>query len=119
MMVLIPTVVLLLFWAGLRELIRVPDKLLAAAGEGEAQTGMLVGAFTEKAERGKIRRLWRFFRTVLDLRSLILESKGLLLQFALVARVANPVFIAVLFVTFVLSLLLILAAVISVVVVVV
>ncbi len=117
-LLLMPATVLLLFWAGLRELISVPDKLVAAAGEGEVQSGALLEAVADKKERWKARRLWRFFRIVLNLRSLILDSKGLLLQFALVARVANPVFIAVLFVSFVLSLLLILAAVIAVLVVV-
>ena len=117
-LLLMPAGVLFLFWAGLRELIGVPDKLVAAAGEGEAQTGALLKTVSRKTEQGKVRRLWRFFRTVLDLRSLVLESKELLLKFAVVMRIANPVFIGVLFVSFVLSLLLIFAAAVSVLVVV-
>ena len=118
-LLLTPAGVLWLFWAGLRQLIRVPDKLIDAADEGEAQAGTLVETVTDKTERRKIRRLWRFFRTVLNLRGLLLESKELLFQFAVIARVANPVFIGVLFVSFVLSLLLILAAAVSVLVVIV
>ena len=117
-LLLAPAGVLGLFWAGLRQLIRVPDKLLAVADEGEVQTGALVETVGDKTERRKLRRLWRFFRTVLNLRALLLESKELLFQFAVVARVANPVFIGVLFVSFVLSLLLIFIAAVSVLVVV-
>ena len=112
-LLLMPAGVLGLFWAGLRQLIRVPDKLLAVAGEGEEQTGVLVETVGDKTERRKLRRLWRFFRSVLSLRNLLLESKELLFQFAVVARVANPVFIGVLFVSFVLSLLLIFIAAVS------
>ena len=110
--------VLLLFWAGLRELIGVPDKLLNMAGESKTQTEALLKTASRKTDQGKVRRLWRFFCTVLDLRSLVLDSKELLLKFAVVARIANPVFIGVLFVAFVLSLLLIFVAVVSVMVVV-
>ena len=112
-LLLTPAAVLGLFWAGLAELTRVPDKLVAMAGEGEDQTGVLLETMAGKTEPRKTRRLWRFFRTVLDLRTLILDSKGLLLQFAVVARVANPIFIGVLFVAFVASLLLIAVAAVS------
>ena len=114
---LFPAGILFLFWAGLRELISVPDRLLEMAGQGEVRTGELMGTMSSAAEPRRMRRIWRFFRTVLDLRNLILESKGLLLQFALVARVANPVFIIALFVAFVASLLLILVAVVMLLVV--
>lgn len=115
---LMPAGVLGLFWLGLRELIGVPDKLLDVADESQARAGTLVETVSDKTERRKLRRLWRFFRTVLDLRGLLLESKGLLLQFAVIARVANPVFIGVLFVAFVVSLLLIVIAAVSLIVVV-
>ena len=106
-LLLAPAGVLWLFWAGLGELIRIPEKLVEMAGEGEGHTDMLLETMAGQDEPRKVRRLWRFFRTVLDLRTLILDSKGLLLPFAVVARVANPVFIGVLFVAFLLSLLLI------------
>ncbi len=112
-LLLAPAGVLWLFWAGLGELIRIPDKLVEMAGEGQGHTDMLLETMAGQAEPRKTRRLWRFFRTVLDLRTLILDSKGLLLQFAVVARVANPVFIGVLFVVFLLSLLLIVVAAVS------
>ena len=112
-LLLAPTGVLWLFWAGLGELIRIPDKLVEMAGEGEGHTDVLLETMAGQAEPRKVRRLWRVFRTVLDLRTLILDSKGLLLQFAVVARVANPVFIGVLFVAFLLSLLLIAVAAVS------
>ncbi len=112
-LLLAPAGVLWLFWAGLGELIRIPDKLVEMAGEGEGHTDVLLETMAGQAEPRKVRRLWRFFRTVLDLRTLILDSKGLLLQFAVVARVANPVFIGVLFVAFLLSLLLIVVAAVS------
>ncbi len=114
-----PAGVLFLFWAGLRQLIGVPDKLLEMAGQSETHTHALLETVSSKTDQGKVRRLWRFFRTVLDLRSLVLDSKELLLQFAVVVRIANPVFIGVLFVAFVLSLLLIFTAAVSVMVVVV
>lgn len=112
-LLLAPTGVLWLFWAGLRALIRVPDRLVAMAGESEGHTDALLETMAGRTEPRKIRRMWRFFRTVLDLRTLILDSKELLLQFTVVARVANPVFIGLLFVAFVLSLLLIVAAAVS------
>lgn len=114
---LLPAGVLFVFWFGLRELIRVPDKLVAIAGQGEARTGELKEAVAGTSEPRKARRLWRFFRTVLELRSLIIDSKELLLQYAVVVRVANPVFIGVLFFAFVASLLLIFAALVSMLVV--
>lgn len=110
---LAPALVLWMFWAGLHELTRIPDKLVAMAGEGEGHTDVLLNTMAGGTEMRKTHRLWRFFRTVLDLRTLILDSKGLLLQFAVVARVANPFFIGVLFVAFVLSLLLVFVAVVS------
>lgn len=114
---LIPAGVLILFWAGLRELTRVPDKLLAVAAASDARTGDLVQTVNEKTETRKLRRLWRFFRALLDLRTLLLESKELLLQYAVLIRVANPVFLGVLFVAFVASLLLDFAAVVTLMVV--
>ena len=108
-----PAGVLFLFWAGLRQLIGVPDKLLEIAGQSETHTDALLETISSQTDQGKVRRLRRFFRTVLDLRLLVLESKELLLQFAVVVRIANPVFIAVLFVAFVLSLLLVFVAVVS------
>ena len=108
---LAPAGVLALFWAGLRELIALPDKLIAMAGTGEERTGDLVETVREEVrEPFRLRRLWRFFRTVLDLRGLVLDSKGLLLQVTAVARLANPIFVGGLFVAFVLSLMLIFAA---------
>ncbi len=112
-LLLAPAGVLWMFWAGLKELTRIPDKLVEMAGEGEGHTEVLLETMAGQTEPRKVRRLWRFFRTVLDLRTLILDSKGLLLQFAVVARVANPVFIAVLFVAFVSSLLLVFVAAVS------
>lgn len=113
----LPALVLLLFWLGLRELIAMPDKLITMAGQSEAHTGTLLKSVAEPRRRWSMRWLWRFFRTVLDLRGLLLGSKEVLLQAAVVARVANPVFLAVLFVAFVLSLLLIVVAAVSVLVV--
>lgn len=108
---LAPAGVLGLFWAGLRELIALPDKLVAMADTGEERTGELAETIREeRREPFRLRRLWRFFRTVLDLRGLVLDSKGLLLQVTVVARLANPIFVGALFAAFTLSILLILAA---------
>jgi hypothetical protein len=115
---LLPAGVLTLFWAGLRALTRLPDKLLAMADAGEAHAGTLWETVSAPTEPRRV-RLWRFFRTVLDLRSLLLESKELLVPFAVIARVVNPVFIGVLFIAFAVSLLLMLVAVISVLVVII
>lgn len=108
-----PAGVLGLFWAGLRELIALPDKLVEMAGTGEDRADDLVETVREeRREPFRLRRLWRFFRTVLDLRGLVLDSKGLLLQVTVVARLANPIFIGSLFLAFVLSISLILVAII-------
>ena len=81
------------------------------AGTGEDHAEDLVETIREeRREPFRLRRLWRFFRTVLDLRGLVLDSKGLLLQVTVVARLANPLFIGGLFVAFALSILLVLAA---------
>ena len=114
LVLLAPAGVLGLFWAGLRELIGLPDRLVAMAGTGEERAGDLVETVREEArEPFRLRRLWRFFRTVLDLRGLALDSKGALLQVAVVARLANPLFVGGLFVAFGLSVLLIGVAVVS------
>lgn len=115
---LLPAGVLTLFWVGLRALTRLPDKLLAMADAGEAHAGTLWKTVSAPTESRRV-RLWRFFRTVLDLRVLLLESKELLVPFAVIARVVNPVFIGVLFIAFAASFLLMLAAAVSVIVVIV
>ena len=65
-LLLAPAGVLWLFWAGLGELIRIPDKLVEMAGEGEGHTDMLLETMAGQAEPRKTRRLWRFFRTVVN-----------------------------------------------------
>ena len=116
-LLVLPAGVLLLFWAGLRELIGMPDRLVEMAGQGEDRAGDLLESATDTAEPRRYRRAWRFFRSLIDLRGLLLDSKALLLQFTVVARVANPVFIGALLAAFVLSGLLILAAAVALLVV--
>ena len=65
-------------------------------------------------EPRKSRRLWRFFRTVWDMRSLVLEGTEDVLRIAAIARIVNPLFIVVLFISFVYSLLLIAAATVTI-----
>lgn len=112
-LLLSPAGVLWLFWGGLQGLIRVPDKLVAMAGQGDEQTDVLIDTVTGRTEPRKSLRLLRSFRIIFDLRRLILDSQGLLLKFTVVARLANPFFIGIFFVAFLLSLVLIFVAAVS------
>lgn len=100
----IPPLILFLFWAGLREVIRLPDRLVEMAGTGEDQALSLYSTVVDSSEPEWSTRLWRFFRTVLELRTVLLSSKGMVLQVTALARLVNPLFIAVLFISFVASL---------------
>ncbi|MFQ5571561.1 MAG: hypothetical protein ACE5G0_17920 [Rhodothermales bacterium] len=109
-MLLAPAGVFFLFRTGLRQVITLPDRLAEMAGTGEDSVAALYDTVTGRTEPRKTRRLWGFFRAVLDLRSLLLKGKGEVLRVAAVARIINPFFIGLLFFSFVYSLLLIAVA---------
>jgi len=87
---LLPGGILWLFALGLDQLILLPDRLVAMAGMGEVHAATLTDTAIAPTERRWLQRLWRLLRSVVDLRGLILDSKGLLLQYAAVIRLVNP-----------------------------
>ena len=105
----IPGLVLLIFRFGLLEVVELPERLATAA------TGMIVSSrqsYTAMSEpaNGKLARLVILVRTLVDIRSLLLQSRDMALRSTMLVRVANPIVLVVVLASLVVSVILIAAA---------
>ncbi|GIV58061.1 hypothetical protein GQ464_010635 [Rhodocaloribacter litoris] len=91
---LAPGVLLWLFDAGLRELTALPARLARTLDTGRTRTADLYATATGTGARGRW-WLWRLVKGVLDLRTLVLDARGLLVQYAALARLLNPWMLAI------------------------
>ena len=87
-LLLLPAGVLALFYQGLRDLMKLPERLrgqLDVDKDAAAQA-----ARTMRADAGKSSRLWRFVKGLWALRTAVMDSKGLLLRYGAMIRFINP-----------------------------
>ena len=90
----LPSVILFLFYGGLKSIVNLPTRLLKKAGTGEENArNMLASARLSNAAPSS-ERAGTILRSLFDLRSLVLESKGMLLEYATLLRLANPFVLA-------------------------
>jgi hypothetical protein len=87
---LTPALILLLFYFGLKSVIALPGRLLEKAGLGETQTRTLWEHARLSNRQTPARRTGKLLGTLFEMRSLILDSKGMLLEYAALVRLANP-----------------------------
>ena len=87
-----PSMILALFWVGLRALIRLPERLMERADESQATAGVLARATVDRSTYSST-GLAPFVRNIARLRNSLLESKVLIVQIGAVARLINPFFV--------------------------
>ncbi len=90
---MIPAAVLGVFWIGLGQLVELPARLADTAGQlGDQGRQALASISAPPAgKKGKLRRVLPLVRTLVDVRSLLMESRELMLQAIVLVRVANPI----------------------------
>lgn len=87
---LLPSGLLYAFVLGLRQLIELPEELVARTSQGEMQAQQAYHAAVQDPSPQRVRRFGRLLRSVWELRSLVMDSKGLLIQYAALVRLVNP-----------------------------
>ncbi len=110
-LLLLPGAVLGLFRLGLWQLIGLPSEAAAALGNVEVRSLDAIDASRSRPDgEGRVARLVRFVRSLVDVRSTLLQSKELALKSAVLLRVANPITLIIVLGSTLLSILLVLVA---------
>ena len=86
----IPSVILFLFHAGLQSIIALPARLLEKAGIGEASARTMVHAVKASNKEDVDTKKKKLVGTVFELRTLVMESKDMLIEYTALLRLANP-----------------------------
>ena len=109
----IPSAVLALFDLSVRGLTGLPEAVRDLVEEGKLRSRDLRNAVRYDREAPRWKRALHFFRSVLELRGLVLRGRGLLIAAGLAVRMRlfNPLFLAMLFLAFAASVAIMLAAV--------
>ena len=110
-----PSIVLFLFYGAPQAVVELPARLLEKAGAGEAQARSLMQSARAPGAAGE--RTGRLLRSFYELRTLVLESKDLLLEYGVLLRLANPFVLGVVALATVAGFLVVVAAAIALVVV--
>ncbi len=114
-LLLAPGGLLLLFWFGLKQLMRLPDQLRSSAGQLAASgKNVLASGTPGTANDKRMGRLILLLRSLVDVRSVLLDSREMLVQAVVLVRMANPISIIVVIGSTVLSGLLIVVALLAV-----
>ncbi len=94
---LIPAAILGVFWIGLRQLVALPARLAETAGQVGDQGRRALASIspTPSAQKGRFQRVLPLIRTLVDVRSLLMESRELMLQAIVLVRVANPIMLVI------------------------
>jgi hypothetical protein len=110
-LLLLPGAVLGIFWIGLRQLIVIPGELAEALDDfGQRSDAAFADASADRDGRGRVRGLLRFVRSLVDVRSTVLQSRDVLTKSLVLVRVANPVSLVVVLVATAFACLLVLIA---------
>lgn len=95
-LLVLPGAVLGLFRMGLSQLIGMPGELAESIGEVERRgLGAVRSSVSTPADGGRLRRLIRFVRSLVDVRTALLQSKELAVKASLLIRLANPITLVV------------------------
>ncbi len=86
-----PSVVLFFVAVALGQLAHLPRALIERSQEARSHLGTAASSVRPGAEVTGGRRAWTLGRALFDLWTLVVESKGMLLQYAGMVRLANPV----------------------------
>jgi len=95
LLLLSPAAVLFLVALTLRQLAYLPHALLERSKEARNQVGAAASSVRPGTDATAGRRARRLGRALLDLWTLVTESRGMLLQYAGLVRLANPVSLVV------------------------
>lgn len=92
---LLPSLILMLFYFGLQTVIGLPGRLLEKAGIGETHARAMfeTARLTNKEEPS--RKAGKLLGTLYEMRSLVLDSKGMLFEYAALVRLANPLVLGI------------------------
>ena len=91
----IPAGILLLFHAGLQSVIALPRRLLEKAGVGEASTRSVIQSLRANSPDQVESSKRKLLGTFVELRELVLESKEMLIEYAAILRLANPLVLGI------------------------
>ena len=86
----VPSIILFLFHAGLQTIIALPARLLEKAGIGEASARTMMSAVKASNPEDVDTKKKKLVGTVFELRNLVTESKGMLIEYTALLRLANP-----------------------------
>lgn len=92
---LTPAVVLFLVAVTVRQLAYLPRTLIEKTKEGKDRLATAASSVGRGTDVSKKRRAWSLGRALFDLWALVIDSKGMLLQYAGMVRLANPASLAV------------------------
>lgn len=88
---ILPVIVLTAFLIGLRQVIKLPQRIQEFGATGTESAAAAYQAVRPAADSaGRKRRVWRLFRALRDLQSAALEAKGTLLGYFAMAKLINP-----------------------------
>jgi len=92
---LMPAGIVYLFFRGLQAVVRLPERLAAAAGVGRASAAQAWQAAVKDQESSTDQRALRLVGAIRDLRGLVFSSKDLLVQYSVLFRMVNPLVLVV------------------------
>lgn len=92
---LLPSVILLLFYLGLQTVIGLPGRLLEKAGIGETHARAMLETARLSNKEEPSRKVGKLLGTLYEMRSLVLDSKGMLFEYAALVRLANPLVLGI------------------------
>ena len=94
-LLMLPSGILFLFFAGLNSVSKLPARLMEKAEVGETQARSMLETARASELSTSSERGGKLLRSLFDLRKLVLESKGMLLEYAALLRLANPFILAI------------------------
>lgn len=108
--VLLPPVILALFYQGLRDLLALPERVSDRAAQTVEESTEAVHRVKTQEASGLFSRIWAILKHIWTLRSMLSENRALLVRYGAMVRFVTPGFLLVVAVGAVISLLLIFLA---------
>ena len=95
LILMIPAALVFLFYLGLVSVVNLPMRLLEKAGVGETHARSMVDTARSADAGTSSERAGKLLRTLYDVRGLVKDSKGLLLEYTALLRLVNPFVLAI------------------------
>ena len=92
---MIPAGLIFLFYFGLVSVANLPTRLLEKAGVGEMHARSMVDTARSADAGSSSQRAGKLLRTLFDVRGLVNDSKGMLLEYTALLRLVNPFVLAI------------------------